>query len=116
MKTQTRGSNNVWRSTSLSDKDKDPDSDVEGSAGTNENRLSLNLSSASEPLPRIAEEKDSPTNSNQGQDSINPGENTRVSDKERWNIKDALSAAAGKQSKGAHDSKVGKFTGKPPHK
>lgn len=116
VKTQTRGSNSVWRSTSQSDKEKDPDSDAEGSASTNENRLSLNLSSTSEPLPRIAEEKDSPTNSTQGQDSINLSESSRPGDKDRWNVKDSLSASAGKQPKAVHDSKVGKFPGKPPHK
>ncbi|XP_031336956.1 uncharacterized protein LOC116166229 [Photinus pyralis] len=75
VKTQTRGgSSAVWRSASQPERDKDaelessvPSSNeiVSSSNSASENRLSLNLSSTSEPLPRIAEEKDSPTNSAQ---------------------------------------------------
>ncbi|KAJ8917956.1 hypothetical protein NQ315_002651 [Exocentrus adspersus] len=38
------------------------------SSSTSENRLSLNLSGPNEFLPRIAEEKDSPTNSQEGKE------------------------------------------------
>ncbi|KAF5304296.1 hypothetical protein FQR65_LT07988 [Abscondita terminalis] len=77
VKTQTRGgSSAVWRSASQPEREKDPE--IETSAplvsettttNTTENRLSLNLSGGSEPLPRIAEEKDSPTNSQEGNKS-----------------------------------------------
>lgn len=65
----------VWRATTSSDREKehaDAETTVhvmpEGPASTTvpipvENRLSLNLSGPGELLPRIAEEKDSPTNS-----------------------------------------------------
>ncbi|KAK5639256.1 hypothetical protein RI129_011748 [Pyrocoelia pectoralis] len=78
VKTQTRGgSSAVWRSASQPDREKDIDlessaplgneinSSSSSSSSTSENRLSLNLSSTSEPLPRIAEEKDSPTSNTQ---------------------------------------------------
>ncbi|KAF5294843.1 hypothetical protein FQA39_LY00327 [Lamprigera yunnana] len=75
VKTQTRGgSSAVWRSASQPEREKD--TDIESiiastnetnsiTTNTSENRLSLNLSGTNEPLPRIAEEKDSPTNSSQ---------------------------------------------------
>lgn len=55
----------VWRPSAPLDKDKESEVDSSqscDSASTSENRLSLTLSGPGEILPRIAEEKDSPTN------------------------------------------------------
>lgn len=63
------GTSSVWRPNAQSDRDKDSEADVSqptesiNSSIASENRLSLNLSGPGELLPRIAEEKDSPTNS-----------------------------------------------------
>lgn len=76
VKTQSRSTNSpsVWRPTNTQpERDKDLDNDniqtneqtsssSSSSSNTSENRLSLNLSCPGELLPRIAEEKDSPTN------------------------------------------------------
>ncbi|XP_018325560.1 microtubule-associated serine/threonine-protein kinase 3 isoform X2 [Agrilus planipennis] len=69
VKTQRASSGAIWRSTSSSDREKEEETTNIGSEGntntsntSSDNRLSLNLS-GTEPLPRIAEEKDSPTNS-----------------------------------------------------
>ncbi|XP_044257666.1 microtubule-associated serine/threonine-protein kinase 3 isoform X4 [Tribolium madens] len=70
VKAQTRGST-VWRPNPQPEKDKETESEVTNSQteGTNtansDSRLSLNLSGPGELLPRIAEEKDSPTNNGQ---------------------------------------------------
>lgn len=67
VKTQARaGSSAVWKPVSQEkDKEGEPESAAQSceSSSTNENRLSLNLSGPGELLPRIAEEKDSPTSS-----------------------------------------------------
>ncbi|KAG5898846.1 hypothetical protein JTB14_014273, partial [Gonioctena quinquepunctata] len=70
MKCQGRvsGASSVWHPIAQQDREKDTDSDSSQSSdlglnsSTSENRLSLNLSGPGELLPRIAEEKDSPTN------------------------------------------------------
>lgn len=79
VKTQSRaGAGAVWRPTSQQDREKDEEStSTDNNITTNENRLSLNLSGPGELLPRIAEEKDSPTN---GQEK-SKGENTNKDDK-----------------------------------
>ncbi|XP_057651068.1 microtubule-associated serine/threonine-protein kinase 3 isoform X1 [Diorhabda carinulata] len=62
------GSSSIWHPNTQQDQDKDSDLDISQSSdsslnsSTPENRLSLNLSGVGELLPRIAEEKDSPTN------------------------------------------------------
>ncbi|XP_028136624.1 microtubule-associated serine/threonine-protein kinase 3 isoform X1 [Diabrotica virgifera virgifera] len=72
VKCQSRvvGSSSVWHPNTQQDRDKDSDLDTStssesslNSSTSSENRLSLNLSGVGELLPRIAEEKDSPTNS-----------------------------------------------------
>lgn len=79
VKAQIRGStSSVWRSSSQQDKEKENDGEmiqqnIDGNTGNTENRLSLNLSGPGELLPRIAEEKDSPTNGTQ--------QETKASDK-----------------------------------
>lgn len=70
VKAQVRGSTSaVWRSSSQQDKEKENEGEVNQQSGVDngntENRLSLNLSGPGELLPRIAEEKDSPTNGTQ---------------------------------------------------
>lgn len=70
VKAQVRGSTSaVWRSSSQQDKEKENEGEVNQPSGVDngnsENRLSLNLSGPGELLPRIAEEKDSPTNGTQ---------------------------------------------------
>lgn len=77
VKTQARsGNSTVWRPISQPEKDKavivesdvqvpsvqQQQQNVEVSSNSSDNRLSLNLSGPGELLPRIAEEKDSPTN------------------------------------------------------
>lgn len=64
VKSQNRpGASAVWRPNNSQEREKDEETTTsESSASTNENRLSLNLSGHGELLPRIAEEKDSPTN------------------------------------------------------
>lgn len=71
VKVQTR-SGSVWRPNPQPDKDKEVETEVvtsqvevATSAANNDSRLSLNLSGPGELLPRIAEEKDSPTNNGQ---------------------------------------------------
>lgn len=71
VKTQCRsGSSAVWRATAQPEREKEPENEPSaqvtsenagGSTSSSENRLSLNLSGPGELLPRIAEEKDSPT-------------------------------------------------------
>lgn len=71
VKCQSRvvGSSSVWHPNTQHDRDKESDLDSSQSSDSSlnsstasENRLSLNLSGVGELLPRIAEEKDSPTN------------------------------------------------------
>lgn len=71
VKAQVRGSTSaVWRPTQQPEREKEMENegaqqtcDNNGNISSSENRLSLNLSGPGELLPRIAEEKDSPTNS-----------------------------------------------------
>ncbi|CAG9855031.1 unnamed protein product [Phyllotreta striolata] len=73
VKCQSRvvGSSSVWHPNTQQDRDKESDldsstsSDSSLNSSASENRLSLNLSGVGELLPRIAEEKDSPTNNGQ---------------------------------------------------
>lgn len=64
VKSQNRpGTSAVWRPNNQQEREKEDDiNTIENNTSTNENRLSLNLSGPGELLPRIAEEKDSPTN------------------------------------------------------
>lgn len=70
LKAQVRGTTSaIWRSSSQQD-NKESEGEInqqicENSSNTSENRLSLNLAGPGELLPRIAEEKDSPTNGTQ---------------------------------------------------
>lgn len=79
------GASAVWRPVSQHDKDREKENEsaeqstenITNTTNTNENRLSLNLAGPGELLPRIAEEKDSPTN---GQDK-KPNNKTEKCDK-----------------------------------
>ncbi|XP_076261972.1 microtubule-associated serine/threonine (MAST) protein kinase dop isoform X5 [Rhynchophorus ferrugineus] len=66
VKNQSRtGSSSVWRPSASTEKEKEVESETiqsNDSGTSSENRLSLTLSGPGEFLPRIAEEKDSPTN------------------------------------------------------
>lgn len=67
IKTQPRTNTTVWKPSNPIDiKEKEPEEEQQSCEGNiqieNQNRLSLNLSGPGELLPRIAEEKDSPTN------------------------------------------------------
>lgn len=146
VKTQTRGgSSAIWRSASQPERERDADIETttpqtnesasnNNPSTTSENRLSLNLSTTSEPLPRIAEEKDSPTNSSQDcnkpsqesyktssskenknekiGDEKNVSENLKVDSKN----KAPVVSDPNKESKVCQDSKIGKSSHKPPHK
>lgn len=120
VKTQTRGgSSAIWRSVSQPERERDPSAEANSSQAnentsgniTTENRLSLNLSTTSEPLPRIAEEKDSPTSLNQaGTISQDTNETTARSEESR----DQPKTDSEKESKIIFSTK--KCGGKPPHK
>lgn len=98
LKTQTRGgSSALWRSSSQPERDRELDNETSTSqtnestsssqSSTSENRLSLNLSSSSEPLPRIAEEKDSPTNSSQDSNNKSPTVKDNKNEKVKGDVK-----------------------------
>lgn len=72
VKAQARSGSTVWRPNAQPEKEKETESeastqtvDVATSTANSDSRLSLNLSGPGELLPRIAEEKDSPTNNGQ---------------------------------------------------
>lgn len=141
VKAQTRAGNSaVWKPvTQEKDKEGETENAVQacetssGSSSTNENRLSLNLSGPGELLPRIAEEKDSPTNSLQEckdkskdfSKCDKTGENTKKSDNKPNRKLDSNvntetlgkiqnDAKAGKDNKSAVEVKNSNT--KPPHK
>lgn len=81
VKTQGRsGTSAVWRATAQPEREKESEVDSAAPAtnenlSNSENRLSLNLSGPGELLPRIAEEKDSPTS---GVQETKPKEEKKV--------------------------------------
>lgn len=89
VKSQNRpGTSSVWRPNNQQEREKEDElPPTETTASTNENRLSLNLSGPGELLPRIAEEKDSPTNGQEkGKDDVNV-DKTKDDTKGNINIK-----------------------------
>ncbi|XP_019753408.1 microtubule-associated serine/threonine-protein kinase 3 isoform X2 [Dendroctonus ponderosae] len=97
VKSQARsGSSSVWRPSTNVDKEKEGDCEIQQSndpgPSTSENRLSLTLAGPGEFLPRIAEEKDSPTGGQDAKDKsqelkdnsvsnvVNKTENSNASD------------------------------------
>ncbi|KAK9737338.1 protein of unknown function (DUF1908) [Popillia japonica] len=112
------GASAVWRPVSQHDKDREKENEsaeqstenITNTTNTNENRLSLNLAGPGELLPRIAEEKDSPTN---GQDK-KPNNKTEKCDKTSLDAKVDDSKAKESTKSGTGLIKVDKkLTSKP---
>ncbi|XP_018565731.1 microtubule-associated serine/threonine-protein kinase 3 isoform X3 [Anoplophora glabripennis] len=111
------GTSTVWRPNSQPERDKDSDTDNSQSSdlglnsSTSENRLSLNLSGPGEFLPRIAEEKDSPTNGQEGKEKCDKSLEINKIKTVQENIKHEVKVESGSSSKGT-DSQTTKICDK----